>query len=209
MQEPFEHVVYSKNVLEFVTVAHEYCAFSENSDQYTKSDFIQVAIKLLPLLYLKASMLPKMERTLDEPMDTAVDEFMYTNIKDGIAGKLTAHDAFLEVFHEDIQRSETPVVAYISENFADMYQDRRNFTASYRVGVEEIMNDAVVDIEEQFRLFWGQKLLNALRALHNIFYSGDDLSDEEPAESDDQARDSLMKSNWYNRFQDEWGNETI
>ncbi len=209
MQEPFEHVVYSKNVLEFVTVAHEYCAFSENSDQYTKSDFIQVAIKLLPLLYLKASMLPKMERTLDEPMDTAVDEFMYTNIKDGIAGKLTAHDAFLEVFHEDIQRSETPVVAYISENFADMYQDLRNFTASYRVGVEEIMNDAVVDIEEQFRLFWGQKLLNALRALHNIFYSGDDLSDEEPAESDDQARDSLMKSNWYNRFQDEWGNETI
>ena len=209
MQEPFEHVVYSKNVLEFVTVAHEYCAFSENSDQYTKSDFIQVAIKLLPLLYLKASMLPKMERTLDEPMDTAVDEFMYTNIKDGIAGKLTAHDAFLEVFHEDIQRSETPVVAYISENFADMYQDLRNFTASYRVGVEEIMNDAVVDIEEQFRLFWGQKLLNALRALHNIFYSGDDLSDEEPAESDDQARDSLMKSNWYNRFQDEWVNETI
>ncbi len=209
MQEPFEHVVYSKNVLEFVTVAHEYCAFSENSDQYTKSDFIQVAIKLLPLLYLKASMLPKMERTLDEPMDTAVDEFMYTNIKAGIAGKLTAHDAFLEVFHEDIQRSETPVVAYISENFADMYQDLRNFTASYRVGVEEIMNDAVVDIEEQFRLFWGQKLLNALRALHNIFYSGDDLSDEEPAESDDQARDSLMKSNWYNRFQDEWGNETI
>ena len=102
-----------------------------------------------------------------------------------------------------------PVVAYISENFADMYQDLRNFTASYRVGVEEIMNDAVVDIEEQFRLFWGQKLLNALRALHNIFYSGDDLSDEEPAESDDQARDSLMKSNWYNRFQDEWGNETI
>jgi hypothetical protein len=151
-----------KNVLEFVTVAHEYCAFSENSDQYTKSDFIQVAIKLLPLLYLKASMLPKMERTLDEPMDTAVDEFMYTNIKDGIAGKLTAHDAFLEVFHEDIQRSETPVVAYISENFADMYQDLRNFTASYRVGVEEIMNDAVVDIEEQFRLFWGQKLAQCL-----------------------------------------------
>ena len=209
MQKPFEHIVYSKNVLEFVTVAREYCAFAENSEQYTKSDFIQVAIKLLPLLYLKASMLPKMERTLDEPMDTAVDEFMYTNIKDGIAGKLTAHDAFLEVFHEDIQRSETPVVAYISENFADMYQDLRNFTASYRVGVEEIMNDAVVDIEEQFRLFWGQKLLNALRALHNIFYSGDDLSDEEPAESDDQARDSLMKSNWYTRFQDEWGNETI
>ncbi len=209
MQKPFEHIVYSKNVLEFVTVAREYCAFAENSEQYTKSDFIQVAIKLLPLLYLKASMLPNTEKVLDEPMDAAVDEFMYTGIKDGIATKLTAHDAYLEVFHEDFQRSETPVVAYISEDFADMYQDIRNFTASYRVGVEEIMNDAVSDLSEQFRLIWGQKLLNALKALHNIFYGGDDLSDEDPAETDDDAAESLKKSNWYTRFQDEWGNETI
>ncbi|MGV8827191.1 MAG: DUF5063 domain-containing protein [Breznakibacter sp.] len=209
MQEPFEHVVYSKNVLEFVTVAREYCAFVENAGQYSKSDFIEVGLKLLPLLYLKATMLPQVEQQLDEPMDAAVDEFMYTGIKDGIAEKLTAHDAYLEVFHEDIQRSETPIVAYISEDFADIYQDVRNFTACYRVGVEEIMNDAVFDLSEQFRTFWGQKLLNALRALHNIFYSGDELTDEDPAETEDDAKESLMKSNWYSRFQDGWANETV
>lgn len=208
MQEPFEHVVYTKNVLEFVTVAREYCAYAENAPQYSKSDFIQVGIKILPLLYLKASMLPAVEQQLDEPVDAAVDEFIYTGIKDGIAGKLTAHDAYLEVFNEEMQRSEVPIVAYISEDLADVYQDLRNFTASYRIGVEEIMNDALYGLSEQFRLYWGQKLLNALRALHSVYYSGEELTDEQAAESGDEELENLSKTNWYTRFREEWGSES-
>ncbi len=207
MQKPFDHLVYSKNVLEFVTVANEYCTFAENVTQYSKSDFIQVSIKLLPLLYLKTSMLPTVERVLDEPLDITVDEFIYTDIKDNIANTLTSHDDYLEVFNEDFQRSETPVIAYISEDMADIYQDIKNFTTSYRIGVEDIMNDALYEVNEQFKLYWGQKLLNALRALHNVYYSGDSLDDEDPAQT--EPEDDMPQGGWYNRLRDEWNDTTF
>ncbi len=206
MQKPFDHVVYSKNVVEFVTVANEYCSLVENALQYSKLDFIQVSIKLLPLLYLKASMLPQVEQELDEELDETVDEFAYTAVKDSISSLLTSHDDYLEVFTEDFQRSDTPVIAYISEDMADIYQDVRNFSSSYRIGAEEIMNDALYIVNEQFALYWGQKLLNTLRALHNVFYSGDSLDDEEPTR---EENDNIVNPSrgWYDRFQSEWGED--
>jgi hypothetical protein len=58
MEDSFSHVVYSKNVLEFVTVSNEFCNILENCGEYTKKDFIGIALKILPLLYLKAVVLP-------------------------------------------------------------------------------------------------------------------------------------------------------
>ena len=59
-------IVYSKNVVEFVTVASEYCISVENVAKISAEANLQKMEKLLPLLYLKASMLPKPERILDE-----------------------------------------------------------------------------------------------------------------------------------------------
>lgn len=208
MQKPFENIVYSKNVIEFVTVAREYCTFMENTPQYAKVDFFQVGTKLLPLLYIKASLLPNVAPMLDEPVDAAVDEFTYTRIREGIAQKLTSHDDYLEVFHEDMQRSETPILSHISEDLADIYQDLRNFTSAYRIGVDEIMNDALYEVTQQFKLYWGQRLVNALRALHNALYSGDELKDVEPVDQDDPLTPS-KENKWFSRFQDEWGNDSF
>jgi hypothetical protein len=47
------------------------------------------------------------------------------------------------------------------------------------------MNDALVRVSDNFRNYWGQRLCNALRAIHNALYSGDDLSDEKAAEDDE------------------------
>lgn len=208
MHQPLEHVVYSKNVVEFVTVAREFCHLLEHTDKYTKSDFIQVSIKMLPLLYLKASVLPTVDQQLDEPLDSTVDEFVYMGIKDTLSQKLSAHDDFLEVFLDDMERSDTPVIASVSEGLADVYQDVKNFSSAYRLGVEELMNDALFEVTEHFKAYWGQKLLNTLRALHHVFYSNDDLTEEPPAEMDPQ-QDGITGTNWYARFQSEWGNDNV
>ena len=55
-------VIFDKNVVEFVTVAAEFCAFLERAEGMKRSMFVDTTLKILPLLYLKASMLPKCEK---------------------------------------------------------------------------------------------------------------------------------------------------
>jgi len=177
--------IYSKPIVEFTTMAHEYCVLMENVDKYSKVDFIKVSARLLPLLYVRASLLPENVATvLDDELEEFVDEFAYENVRKAIRRKLTRHDEYLEVFKDDMQRSEEPVPANISEDMADIFQDLMNYCEQFRLGIEDVQNDAIVCVGEKFRNYWGQRLCNALRALHCALYSGDDLSDEK-ASSDE------------------------
>ena len=80
-----------------------------------------------------------------------------------------------------MQYSDTPIAAFISENLADVYQDTGNFISLFRQGNEEVMLEAIVLCRKNFREFWGQQLLNALKALHAVRYSDEGLleTDEE------------------------------
>jgi len=49
---------YDKNILEFLTVAMEFCVTLENAIQYSQKDFIGKITKIMPLLYLKADLMP-------------------------------------------------------------------------------------------------------------------------------------------------------
>ena len=171
--------VYDKNTLEFVTVTLEFCSWIERTEEYDLFKFIDYGVKLLPLLYLKATLLPENDEP-DEP-DTEASQFIteetYTIIRSRIANLLGEHDSYLETFHPDMQYSETPVVAFISENLADIYQDVGNFVALFRDCDEQTMLLALQQCSENFRLYWGQSSLNALKALHAIRYN-EDLNSE-------------------------------
>lgn len=177
--------IYSKSIVEFATVAHEYCVLMENVDKYSKIDFIKVSARMLPLLYVRASLLPEDVATvLDDELEEFVDEYTYENVRKSIRRKLTRHDEYLEVFKDDMKHSEEPLPANVSEDMADIFQDLMNFCEQYRLGIEDVQNDAIAGVGEKFRNYWGQRLCNALRALHCALYSGDDLSDEK-ASSDE------------------------
>ena len=47
--------IYEHNTLEFVTVALEFCTFVENAGKNGLLNFLDKAVKILPLLYLKAT----------------------------------------------------------------------------------------------------------------------------------------------------------
>ncbi|MBQ2878029.1 MAG: DUF5063 domain-containing protein, partial [Bacteroidaceae bacterium] len=42
----------------------------------------------------------------------------------------------------------------------------------------EVMHDAIIECNEHFRQYWGQTLVNTLRALHEIEYNSDDYDDQ-------------------------------
>ena len=50
--------IYDKNIIEFVTVGVEFCSFIEQANETSRNAFTDTAIKILPLLYLKATLLP-------------------------------------------------------------------------------------------------------------------------------------------------------
>lgn len=164
-------VVYDKNTVEFVTVGVQFCSFVEQVMSVHKNDFVDKMIKIIPLLYLKATMLPNGELIFDEYPETFVTEYDYEFLRINIAEKLGDKDTYLEVFSPDMPFSDTPVTANISEDIADMYQDIKNFISVYELGFEDTMNDALLICKENFEGFWGQKAVNVLRALHAIKYS--------------------------------------
>jgi len=177
-KELFSEVVYSKNVIEFATVANEYCAFIEAVGQYQRKDFITRLQKLLPLLYLKAVLLPEPDIEMsDDTPEKFVSEEDYNFLLHKLEEKFGQFDAYQEVFDPSIQYSEEALEASISENVTDIYQDLKDFILSYRIGTLEVMNDALWECRNNFEQYWGQRLVNGLRAIHNLVYGISDLDE--------------------------------
>jgi len=170
-------IVYSKNVVEFVTVVNEYCASIENVANYPASDNLQKLQKLLPLLYIKASVLPKVEGMLDEELEKYVNELDYNVLHQKWLQILNENDSFYEVFDPNIQFGNETVTASISENLLDVYQELKNFITSYSIGNEEVMNDSLAECLFNFEKSWGQQLVNVMRAVHMLVYSEVDLDE--------------------------------
>lgn len=179
-------IIFDKNTVEFVTVAAECCGFLEKAPQLSRRKFLDTSLKLLPLLYLKASLLPRTERMDDAEPETFVTEGDYERVRAGVAAVLREHDDYLDVFVEDMAYSDTPIRQTVSENLADLYQSLKDFVCVYQLGLDRTMNDALLLCEEQFCEFWGQRLLNAMRALHDVRYGAgaDDAIGEEEEERD-------------------------
>ncbi|MDR1679803.1 MAG: DUF5063 domain-containing protein [Prevotellaceae bacterium] len=162
--------VFDKNAIEFATVAVEFCLFLENAPSYSKADFVSKLLKILPLLYLKISMVETGEAMLDEEIEEFVSENEYELLRNQIAVLLGYSDRYLEVFTRDMQLSDEALASDISEDLADIYQDLKNFILRCRLELSEVMNDALVLCVAAFRDYWGQRLVNCLRALHNVRY---------------------------------------
>jgi hypothetical protein len=163
-----EEVLYSDYTIELSRAALEYCRLMENAGKYGEAEFVDRTSKILPLLYLKVLLMPETEAYYDSGLENRVTEDLYARVADGVAGLLGDKDLYLETFHPDMPFSDTPVAVKISESLADIYQDLGNFIGAFQSGVPEVMNDALVVCLQNFSDYWGQKLVNVLRAVHQI-----------------------------------------
>jgi hypothetical protein len=166
------NIVYSKNVIEFVAVATEYCHLIESVGKNKMVVLVDITRKLLSLLYLKTSMVPALQPLLEDELETYVSELDYNLWLDKWNRKLGEYDLYHEVFDPEIQFGSETVTASLSEGLLDIYQDLKNCMTSYSLGDEDIMYDAIAICTAHFKDFWGQRLVNVLRALHQLFAAG-------------------------------------
>lgn len=185
---------YSRNVVEFTSAANEFCKYAEHSVELKGDELLKILQRILPFLYLKASLLPSLDPFFEEGNEKFVTEADWFRIHDKLRDKLGTADDFLEVFDERMNDSEGPVISSLSENLADIYQDLKDFLLLYQTGTKEVMNDALWECRQNFENFWGQKLTNSLRAIHRFIYSGEEIGKVEIIDDEDNERDT---SEWF------------
>ena len=182
--ERTSQVIFDKNSIEFVTVAAEYCAFIERLRGAGRKAFVDTALKILPLLYLKASLIPECELIGEGDLEVFVTEEDYEYVRLSVADVMGAQDDYLEVFLPDMAYSDTPIKKCISEDLADIYQDLKDFIGVFQLGMNATMNDSLCICKEHFAEFWGQRLVNTMRALHDVKYNSAEEADGEPESED-------------------------
>ncbi len=202
MEGKIHELVYSKAVIEFVTVANEYCKAIEVVGKFSAEENLQKIQKILPLLYLKTTMLPKNESVLDDVLEKYLSELDYNVLLQKWSQALGEHDGFYEVFDPSIQFGQETVTANISENLLDIYQSLKDFLMAYSMGNDEVMNDALFQCVYSFEEYWGQNLVNVLRAVHQLLYSGVDLEENN---DNNEIKPGSGNPKWLDEF---WGTGT-
>jgi hypothetical protein len=187
--------VYSRNVVDFVAVANEFCKYAEHASELKGDELLKILQRILPLMYLKASLLPALNPFFEDGNEKFVTEEDWIGLNDILKEKFGTANDYLEVFDDKISETDGPVLSNISENMADIYQDIKDFLLLYQTGTEEVMNDAVWECRMNFENFWGQKLVNAMRAIHKFIYSGEEIGKvENDVNENDETRNT---SDWF------------
>lgn len=186
--------VYSRSVVEFVAAANEFCKYAEHASELNGEELLKILQRLLPFLYMNASLLPSLEPFFEEGNEKFVAEGDWFKVHDVLKEKFGSANDFLEVFDEKANETGAPVVASLAENMADIYQDLKDFILLYQTGTREVMNDAVWECRLNFENIWGQKLTNSLRAIHKFIYSGEELIKGDSDTVNDEERNT---SGWF------------
>ncbi|MFV0505402.1 MAG: DUF5063 domain-containing protein [Bacteroidales bacterium] len=168
-----EAFIYSTDVLEFVTIAAEYCKCIEAAETVSSNKaFVERVQRLLPLLYIKGSLLKRSDAEL-ENIGHYLTEPEYYKLQDNISRILGELDRFTDI-HSEYQDGVEPYMASISEHLMDIYQDMKDFVHEYREGNDVVMELAINRCIDAFEDYWGKALVSVLRPIHRLsFYQQD------------------------------------
>jgi hypothetical protein len=163
------NIVYSKNVIEFLTVANEFCLFVEKVENYGKEDIINYMLKICPLIYLKGALLPLSQESDYEIPERYVSEEHWDVVYKSIHSKLGKNDAYWTISNNDAG-DHMPLKASIADNLADVYQDLKDFIMLYSKGTHAAKENAVAECQKLFESHWGSRIISAHKALHHILF---------------------------------------
>jgi hypothetical protein len=160
---------YSKNIIEVITIANEFCLFLDEIDKYEKQFICLYLQKILPLLYLKGALLPDVEVSAEEANDRFVTQEQWETVYTALKEKLGKDDSFLFIDYLT-KPDENPNKGSIAEFMADIYQDLKDFLLLYQKNTVASRENAVHSCKVLFEEHWGEKLINTHKAIHMLLY---------------------------------------
>lgn len=171
----------SPNSLAFIALCNEYCVAVEQAARTSRTELVKTLTKVLPRLYISATDLTAEMMDPDSTISPALDEQTYEEVRSHLEQIFGADDTYLEVFHEEMKYSDTPIAATVSEGLADLFQVCYNFIETVRDAPEYLIEEALAAVKEDFETYWSGMLCNVMRPLNQLRYSGaaDDDSDDD------------------------------
>ncbi|MGI6342790.1 MAG: DUF5063 domain-containing protein [Bacteroidales bacterium] len=159
----------AKEALEMYTVANEFCIFTENISEYKSKSILLFYSRILPLLYVKGSLLKNIDYDENFPSERFVTEEIWENVFETVKNKLSDDDIFYASYDFNTDLTETK--SSIAENIADIYQDLKDFTIQFSEGLVYQKNNAVSDCKTLFTNHWGNRICLLMPALHDKIYT--------------------------------------
>lgn len=162
----------SKNVMEMLTVANEYCHFLEKAHTYENKDILEYLQKIFPLLYLKGTLIPHVEVSLPEANERFVTAENWEIIFNELRNKFKPKDEYWVMDHSNYIDKE-PEKASLADNLTDIYQDLKDFILLYAKGTQAAQENAVHDCKLFFQTHWGYRLVQAQKYVHHLLHEED------------------------------------
>ncbi len=167
--ENTEHVAdydltHSKHVLEMLTIGIEYVRFMDEIGKYDKRTIMQYLQKILPLIYLKASLIP--EITIE---DNSADERFVTEEE---------YETLLQILKEKFEApcneehtcDCTDEGVKVAEALTDLYQDLKDTNLLFGTNKLAAQECAINNCRLWFIERWGLAVADLLGYFHTCLY---------------------------------------
>lgn len=174
-ESKIDDITLSKPVIEMATVANEFCYFFdtvENKDKDTILNFLQ---PILPLLYMKGSLIPQITPQYPESNERFVTEEQWEKVFTSLREKFGNDDEFWLIDPQYINETE-PLKASLSENIADIYQDMKDFILLMQRNSLAARENAVSECSNLMASHWGYRIGNIFTRIHHLLYFNEDIS---------------------------------
>ncbi|MBC8321192.1 MAG: DUF5063 domain-containing protein [Bacteroidetes bacterium] len=170
-----DDITLSKPVIEMATVANEFCYFFDTIDSKDKQTILEFTQRILPLLYLKGSLLPNVTPEYPESNERFVTEEQWERIFTVLRDKFGKDDEYWVIDPQYINETE-PLKASLSENITDIYQDMKDFILLMQKNTLAARENAVSECSLLMANHWGYRIGNIFARIHHLIYFGEEIS---------------------------------
>jgi len=167
-------LIQSKQIIDMVTVANEFCLFVEDSERYDKVYIVDYLQRVLPLLYLKGSMLPEIDESTDTDNERYVIEETWEYIYNTFMNLFGEENSYY--FWNPALNEASP--SALSENMADLYQDLKDFVFLFAKPSYYAKLNAVYMCRLFFAERWGKCIPFLLSHLHTLKYDNSKINED-------------------------------
>ncbi|NQU33530.1 MAG: DUF5063 domain-containing protein [Bacteroidetes bacterium] len=172
--QTIDDITLSKSVIEMATVANEFCYFFETLEKKDKETILDFTQRILPLLYLKGTLLPEVTPNNPEANERFVTEEQWEQIFTQLRDKFGKDDEFWVIDPQYINETE-PLKASLSENIADIYQDMKDFLMLLQKNTLAARENAISECSTLLGNHWGYRVGNIFSRIHHLIYFEEEL----------------------------------
>ena len=169
-----DDITLSKPVIEMATVANEFCYFFDTAEKKEKQEILDFIQRIMPLLYLKGSLLPNINPQYSEANERFVTEEQWEKLFTMLREKFGKDDEFWIIDPQYVNETE-PLKASLSENIADIYQDMKDFIMLMQKNNLPARENAISECKLLMANHWGYRIGNIFTQVHHLLYFNEEI----------------------------------